>query len=122
MTAEIVEPRVAVRWEAVCPLERLLPGRGAAALFVTRGVDVQVALFRLPDDSLYVLGNIDPFSNAAVLSRGIVGDRDGEPVVVSPVYKQAFGLRTGRCLDDPEVAVPVYPVRVTCGWVEVALP
>jgi nitrite reductase (NADH) small subunit len=122
MTAEIVEPLVAVRWEAVCPLERLLPGRGVAALFVTTGVNVQVALFRLPDDSLHALGNIDPFSKAAVLSRGIVGDRHGEPVVVSPVYKQAFSLRTGRCLDDPEVAVPVHRLRVTEGWVEVRLP
>jgi nitrite reductase (NADH) small subunit len=121
MTTEIVEPRVAVRWEAACPLERLLPGRGVAALFVTRGVNVQVALFRLSDDSLHALGNIDPFSHAAVLSRGIVGDRHGEPVVASPVYKQAFSLRTGRCLDAPEVAVPVHPVRVTGGWVEVGL-
>jgi nitrite reductase (NADH) small subunit len=128
MTAEMVEPRVAVRWEAVCPLERLFPERGVAALVVQapkngqHGENVQVALFRLHDDeTVYAIGNIDPFSRAAVLSRGIVGDRGGEPVVASPVYKQAFSLRTGRCLDDPEVAVPVYPVRVADGWVEVGI-
>jgi nitrite reductase (NADH) small subunit len=31
-------------------------------------------------------------------------------VVVSPVYKQAFDLRTGVCLDDPSVALRVFRV------------
>jgi nitrite reductase (NADH) small subunit len=73
----------------------------------------QVALFRTGSDEVFALSNVDPFSGAAVLSRGIVGDRRGIPVVVSPVYKQAFELRTGRCVEDPTVSVPVYPVRLT---------
>jgi nitrite reductase (NADH) small subunit len=114
------------RWETVCRLERLQPGRGVAALLGT----AQVALFRLADgdiadrdgrDTVYVIDNIDPFSGAAVLSRGIVGDRGGEPVVASPVYKQAFSLRTGRCVDDPEREVAVHQVRVVDGWVQVEL-
>ena len=56
--------------------------------------------------------NFDPFSKAFVLSRGIVGDRAGVPKVASPIFKQSFDLRTGRCLDDPAVAVRVYPVRL----------
>lgn len=107
-----------LRWETVCPVERLLPERGAAALVG----GVQVALFRTHDGAVHALGNIDPFSGAAVLSRGIVGDRGGEPTVASPVYKQAFSLLTGRCLDDPGAAVPVYPVRVTGGRLQVGLP
>jgi nitrite reductase (NADH) small subunit len=47
-----------------------------------------------------------------VLSRGIVGDRGGVPVAVSPVYKQAFDLRTGVCVDDPTVSVRTFAVRV----------
>jgi nitrite reductase (NADH) small subunit len=114
------------RWETVCRLERLQPGRGVAALL---GAD-QVALFRLTDgdfadgdgrDTVYAIDNIDPFSGAAVLSRGIVGDRGGEPVVASPVYKQSFSLRTGRCVDDPEREVVVHQVRVVDGWVQVEL-
>jgi nitrite reductase (NADH) small subunit len=57
-----------------------------------------------------------------VLPRGIVGDRGGVPTVASPMYKQAFCLVTGRCLDDPGVAAPVYPVRVADGWLQVGLP
>jgi nitrite reductase (NADH) small subunit len=105
-------------WADVCPAERLLPGRGVAALFG----DVQVAVFRTADGEVHALGNVDPFSGAAVLSRGIVGDRGGVPVVASPVYKQAFGLRDGRCLDDPSVSVPTYPSRVADGSVQVGLP
>ncbi|MDT7560151.1 MAG: nitrite reductase small subunit, partial [Pseudonocardiales bacterium] len=57
----------------------------------------------------------------AVLSRGIVGDRKGEPVVASPIYKQAFSLVTGRCLDEPDQGVAVHQVRVDDGWVQVEL-
>jgi nitrite reductase (NADH) small subunit len=57
-----------------------------------------------------------------VLSRGIVGDRGGVPKIASPMYKQSFDLRTGQCLDDPTVKVPIYPARVREGWVEVQLP
>jgi nitrite reductase (NADH) small subunit len=41
--------------------------------------------------------------------------------VASPLFKQAFDLRTGRCLSDPDVAVPVHAVRCRDGVVEVRL-
>ncbi|MBW0009249.1 MAG: nitrite reductase small subunit NirD, partial [Pseudonocardiales bacterium] len=78
-----------------------------------------VAVFRTHDDGLYALSNLDPFSGASVLSRGIVGDRAGLATVASPIYKQAFALATGVCLDDPGVWVPTYPTRVINGVVEV---
>ena len=68
---------------------------------------------------MYALSNFDPFSHAFVLSRGIVGDRAGIPKIVSPLYKHSFDLRTGQCMDDPEVSVQVYPARVREGRVEV---
>ncbi|MHA6629223.1 nitrite reductase small subunit NirD [Pseudonocardia sichuanensis] len=118
MTAELI----GLRWETVCLLDRLLPERGAAALLAAGGEPVQVALFRMPDGTVAAIGNVDPFSGAAVLSRGIVGDRGGVPTVASPVYKQVFSLVTGECLDDPAIRVPVYPVRVADGWLQVGLP
>jgi nitrite reductase (NADH) small subunit len=103
------------QWTAVCRLADLYPERGVAAL-----VDgEQVALFRMYDDRVCAIGNLDPFSGAYVLARGIVGDRGDAPIVASPMYKQAFDLRTGQCLDDPGVSVPVYPVRVRDGVIEV---
>ncbi|MEZ0071078.1 nitrite reductase small subunit NirD [Planotetraspora sp. GP83] len=104
-------------WTPVCPYADLLPERGAAALVGTR----QVAVFRTFDGDLYAVGNRDPFSGACVMSRGIVGTRNGEPTVASPMHKQVFSLVTGVCLDDPAKAVPTYPIRVTDGTVEVSV-
>jgi nitrite reductase (NADH) small subunit len=99
----------------VCRLDDLLPERGAAVVVDGR----QVALFRLFDDTVRALSNRDPFSGACLLSRGIVGDRHGRPIVVSPVYKQAFDLETGRCLDDLAVGVAPYEAVVDDGVVHV---
>lgn len=97
-------------WTAACPLGRLEPLRGVAVLLPD---GAQVALFRLADGRIKAIGNIDPIGRAAVLSRGIVGDRGGFPVVVSPLKKQAFSLLDGRCLDADGVFVPVYATRIT---------
>ena len=103
----------------VCRLADLQPERGVAALLPD---GAQVALFRSHDDVVYALSNVDPFSGAAVLSRGIVGDRGGVPVVASPIYKQVFDLRTGHCLDDDGVVVRVFAVSVVDGTILVGAP
>ena len=106
------------KWTDVCAFDDLVPGRGACAL-----VDgYQVALFRLNDDALFAVSNYDPFSEAFVLSRGIVGSRGDVAKVASPVYKQSFCLRTGACLDDPSVSIMAFPVRVMDGRVAIGLP
>jgi nitrite reductase (NADH) small subunit len=110
-----VTAQVLPHWTAVCRYDDLIPERGIAALVG----GVAVAVFRTYDGALYALANLDPFSNASVLSRGIVGDRDGRATVASPIYKQVFELATGVCLDDPTVSVPTYPVRLVGGIVEV---
>lgn len=106
------------RWETVCRYDRLEPERGVAALLA----GVQIAVFRLYDGRVCAVGNVDPFTGAAVLSRGIVGDRGGVPTVASPLHKQVFSLLDGRCIDDPEVAIATYPVCAVDGWVQVAAP
>ena len=62
-----------------------------------------------------------PDLGANVLSRGIVGDRAGVPVVASPIYKQCFELATGRCLDDPWLPVQAHHVRDADGRLLVRL-
>jgi nitrite reductase (NADH) small subunit len=114
-------------WTTVCRLEDLAPERGAAALLDAE----QVALFRLVDGRVLAVQQHDPFSDAFVLSRGIVGSRlvDGAdvPTIASPMYKQVFDLTTGRCLDvagkaparDLAPDLRTWPVRVSGGVVEV---
>lgn len=83
------------RWREVCGLDDLVLERGAAAL-----VDgEQIALFRVGEREVLALQQLDPYSGAQVISRGIVGSRAGAVTVASPMYKQVFDLRTGRCLD-----------------------
>ena len=103
------------QWTAVCRLDDIVPNTGVCALINER----QVAVFRVDDDRVYALANHDPFSKANVLSRGIVGDIKGEVVVASPVYKQHFSLATGLCVEDAEMKVEVFPVRVADGMVQV---
>src|SRR5689334_23322092 len=103
-------------WTTACRYDFLIPNRGVGVLLPD---GVQAALFRLDDGSLHAVGNIDPFSGAAVMSRGIVGDRGGRATVQSPIKKQAFGLDDGVCLDDADVALPVYPTRIVDGHVHI---
>jgi nitrite reductase (NADH) small subunit len=101
----------------VCALQRLTVDRGMAALVDGH----QIALFALADGTVAAIDNVDPCSGASVLSRGIVGDLDGAVTVASPMYKQRFDLRTGRCLDIDGVSVAVHSARVVNGMVEVVV-
>jgi len=108
-------------WVDVCSIDDLVPERGVAALVGPH----QVAVFRVLSeggDDLFALSNYDPFSQAFVISRGIVGSRGDRLKVASPIYKQSFDLRTGQCLDDPDVAVPRFEVQAVDGRVRIALP
>ncbi|KAF1024022.1 MAG: Nitrite reductase (NADH) small subunit [Paracidovorax wautersii] len=103
-------------WHAICALDDIWPDTGVCALVGRR----QVAVFRLADGSLYAIDNHDPNSGANVLSRGIVGDLGGEPVVASPIYKHHYQLRTGTCLENPDTPLRTYPVELRDGtlWVQ----
>ena len=102
-------------WVEVCAYDSIYPDTGVCGLVDGR----QVAVFRLSDGTLHALSNHDPFSGANVMSRGIVGDRGGEPKVASPIYKQTFNLRTGVCYENADVRLDVFRVRRRSGMVEV---
>lgn len=126
----------AAEWTTVCSYARLHPELGVPAL-----VDGEpVALFRLAGGEVVAIGNVDPYTGASVLSRGLIGtttrtvnnnDNDADnndadagaeagaeiTFVASPLLKQRFDLATGACLDDPATRVPTYDVRVEDGLV-----
>ncbi len=106
------------RWQDVCRVDDLQPDSGVCALVEDR----QVALFYMPKEAaVYAIDNYDPFGKANVLSRGIIGDISGQPVVASPLYKQHFNLQTGVCLEDETITVPAYAVRIENGSVQVSI-
>ncbi len=93
---------------SLCKLGDLMPFIGSIVL-----VDgEQVALFYIPEHGVYAIQDWDPIGKAYVLSRGIVGDIDGELCVASPLYKQHFCLRTGRCIEDDNHQLKTWQVAI----------
>lgn len=106
-------------WTTVCDEKDLIKNSGVCALLDNK----QIAIFHLEKSAqrVFAIGNYDPIGKANVIYRGIVGCVSGEPVVASPLYKQHFSLVTGKCLQDTENTVPVYPVRVHEGAVQLLI-
>ena len=107
--------------QIICKLDDIIPEAGVCALVKTDQGDKQVAVFRTKDDKLFAIDNFDPFSQANVLSRGLIGGttikKDGQEdqeiiYVASPIYKQRFDLATGQCLDDKTVKLDAYNVSL----------
>ena len=78
----------------VCAYAELIPELGVAALIGGE----QVAIFLLADGSVRCVQNLDPFSGAHVMSRGITGSRGDVPTIASRLYKQVFSMVDGTWL------------------------
>ena len=106
-----------LEWVEICHLDDITPNTGVGALINEQ----QIALFRVGcEKRVYALSNQDPFSKAFVMSRGIIGDLQGERVVASPIYKQHFSLATGRCLEDKDQKLLVFPTQIKNGRVYIS--
>ncbi|TQV85090.1 nitrite reductase small subunit NirD [Aliikangiella coralliicola] len=96
-------------WTDICDIQDIPPNTGVCAQLNNQ----QIAIFYLhPEKKLKSIDNFDPIAKASVLSRGIVAEIDGKRVVASPLYKQHFCLDSGRCLQDDEIQVATYQVRM----------
>jgi len=96
-------------WVDVCDISELAENIGQCALINGK----QIAVFCVAGtEDVFGIDNFDPFSDANVISRGILGDLGGKVVVASPIYKQHFELSTGQCLEDAAVKLNTYKVRV----------
>ncbi|HCN18532.1 MULTISPECIES: nitrite reductase small subunit NirD [Psychrobacter] len=106
-----------MKQHTICRLNDIIPDTGVCALIDGK----QIAIFRTKKNDLFALDNYDPFSQANVLSRGLIGGTmianetgtDEEVLyVASPIYKQRFNLATGQCLDSEETALNTYKVEL----------
>jgi len=106
------------KWIKICELETIFPSTGICALVDGQ----QVAIFRPNDDNqVYALNNMDPFARSNVLSRGVICEHQDQLWVASPLKKQRFNLIDGHCLENSDVSIETYQVRVMEGKVEVSL-
>jgi nitrite reductase (NADH) small subunit len=88
-------------------------GQGA---FVERN-GLGVAVFNAGGGRFYATGAICPHEDGPLSEGWLEAD-----AVVCPWHGFDFDLATGQCRVDPDLAVPVYPVRVSGEIVEVDLP
>jgi len=96
-------------WTAVCRLEEIEPGRGVVRL--VNGAEI--ALMR-DGGEVFGVGNLCPHRG------GQIGDghvEDGK--AICPLHAWDFDLKTGISPFNPSDSLPVYPVRVRAGVVEV---
>jgi nitrite reductase (NADH) small subunit len=106
-----------LEWHDACAIDDVSPGAGLA---VQVGSE-QVAIIRTQNGLFAALSNFDPFSKAFVIARGVVGQRAGVPKIASPIYEQSFYLETGECLEDQNVRLAVFPIRVQGSRIQIAL-
>ncbi len=104
-------------WRTICSTCDLVKDSGISALLESEansaGEDEQIAIFHIPnsEEKIFAVSNYDPIGKANVLYRGLVGCIDDEPVVSSPLYKQHYSLKTGRCLQEDKT-IAVYDIRI----------
>lgn len=78
----------------------------------------QIAIFYFESkNEWYACDNACPHTGDMVLSRGLLGDTNGEPKVVCPLHKRNFSLQSGECLNDENYKVNLYKVLVENGSV-----
>lgn len=107
------------QWVDICSTEDLVANSGVAALVGEQ----QIAIFYIPTQtpSVYAIGNYDPIGKAQVLSRGIVGELEGDLVVASPLYKQHFRLKDGSCVEDESHPAGNWSSKVEDGRVKLMI-
>ncbi len=74
--------------------------------------DAQVAVFHLAtEQKWYAVQNFNPQNERMVISRGILGDQEGTPIVICPLHKYRYSLENGECFTDEQYRLKVYEVR-----------
>jgi nitrite reductase (NADH) small subunit len=105
-------------WIEVCSVNDLQADSGVCVL----AAGLQIALFYLgKHQQIYAVDNFDPIGKANVLSRGMIGDLGGEPMLASPLYKQHYSLITGNCFEYPHLKLQTFAVRIQHARVAVCL-
>ena len=80
--------------------------------------DKQIAVYNFTrEGTWYACQNMCPHKMEMVLSRGMIGEEQGEPKVACPLHKKTFSLKTGENLNGDLSAIVTYPVKIDNGFV-----
>ena len=87
-----------------------IPKEGGACVKIK---EEQIAIFNFASrNEWYATQNLCPHRKEMILSRGMIGDKSGEPKVACPFHKRNFSLATGKCLSGDDYTIKTYPVKV----------
>ncbi len=105
-------------WVEAAKTEDIPENGGACVLLGGK----QIAIFHLKSkDQWYACDNLCKHKMQNVLSRGILGDHNGEPKIACPLHKKSYSLLTGKNLNGEDYAIEIYPVKAENGSVYVEL-
>ena len=84
--------------------------------------DTFIAVIHYDENTWYAVQNVCPHMKENVLSRGIIGDKKGEPKLVCPLHKNAFSLQTGAHLGGNEHwTLTTYPIKQEGNFIYIEL-
>lgn len=117
MTTEFETPET-LNWHVAAPVSAFPADGGACVKIGER----QIAVFNFSHTGeWYACQNMCPHKMQMILSRGLIGDQQGEPKVACPYHKKTFSLCTGENLNGDSYRIETYPVRVDAGMVYIGL-
>lgn len=98
-----------VNWIKVCYIDQV-PEDGGACIYYE---GEQIALFHFASrGEWFATQNMCPHKMQMALSRGMIGDKNGEPKVICPFHKKTYSLVTGKNLDGENYEIKVFPVKI----------
>ncbi|MEP2690392.1 nitrite reductase small subunit NirD [Maribacter dokdonensis] len=111
-----VKPEEVTVWFKAAPVTAF-PKNGGACI---KYKDLQIAVFNFERlNTWYACQNLSPEKQEMVLSRGMIGDHKGIPMVACPLHKKTFSLKTGENLNGTLDPIATYPVKIESDFVYV---
>ncbi|WP_299108492.1 nitrite reductase small subunit NirD [uncultured Winogradskyella sp.] len=96
-------------WFKAAPVDAFPKDGGACVKYK----DLQIAVFNFERlNTWYASQNLSPEKQEMVLSRGMIGDHNGIPMVACPLHKKTFSLETGENLNGDLEPIAIYPVKI----------
>ncbi|MEQ8219899.1 MAG: nitrite reductase small subunit NirD [Arenibacter sp.] len=108
-TYEAVKTEKVSLWFKAAPVGKFPLNGGACVKY--KGM--QIAVFNFTrEGKWYACQNLCPHKMEMVLSRGMIGEDQGEPKVACPLHKNSFSLKTGKHLNGDLNRIATYPVKI----------
>ena len=104
-----VKPEEVKVWFKAAPVDAFPKDGGSCVKYK----DLQIAVFNFERlNTWYACQNLSPEKEEMVLSRGMIGDHKGIPMVACPLHKKTFSLEDGKNLNGDIAPIAIYPIKI----------